>query len=53
MKIKIGVTPNNRPKSPFKKPVDPNAPKVAYVKKKDRVVDDSLFNVDSRDNWLV
>lgn len=49
--MKIAATPNNRPKSPFRKAVDPDAPKPEKVKKEKLIKDERLFDVSKHKNW--
>ena len=50
--MKIAATPNNRPKSPFHKKADLDAPKPEKVKKEKPVKDERLFDVSKYQNWL-
>jgi len=50
--MKIVPTPNSRPKSPFHKKSDMDAPKPEKAKKEKHVKDERLFDVSKYQNWL-
>lgn len=49
--MKIAAIPNNRPKSPFHKKADLDAPKPERAKKEKPIKDESLFDVSKHKNW--